>query len=272
MSYSILVNTTDSFEDCWLPFFKLFDIYWPDYKGTIYLNTEKKDFKYKDLDIVCVKNCTHGQDFTTWSEALIIALDTVKTDIVLYMQEDYFLKADAQNATVEHFVKLMQDNDIDGIQLTDQSSKGPFNTTTPYKDLWELKWNAGYRISCQGALWKKEVLKQYVRKHENPWQFEWFGTMRAKLLKHKFFVVSRNIYKQNVNDIIPYVSTGVIQGRWYVKVVDLFKKHSIDIDYAKRGFIDDKQKRAYGPRIYKKIKNVDVKSLVELFTLRHPVK
>ena len=27
---TIFVNTSDNFEDCWEPFFKLFKLYWPD--------------------------------------------------------------------------------------------------------------------------------------------------------------------------------------------------------------------------------------------------
>ena len=55
-NFSILVNTTDSFSDCWNPFFKLFKKYWPNYGGKIYLNTEIKDFKYEGLNIICIKN------------------------------------------------------------------------------------------------------------------------------------------------------------------------------------------------------------------------
>jgi hypothetical protein len=53
--YSILVNTCDKFEDCWDPFFKLFKFYWPDYTGTIYLNTEYKDYSFEGLTIVSLK-------------------------------------------------------------------------------------------------------------------------------------------------------------------------------------------------------------------------
>lgn len=56
MKYSVLVNTCDKFEDCWNPFFQLFSLYWQDYKGTIYLNTEK-DYSFDGLDIIPVKGC-----------------------------------------------------------------------------------------------------------------------------------------------------------------------------------------------------------------------
>ena len=67
--YAILINSTDSFEDCWHPFFKLFSKFWPNYEGKIYLNTETKDFKYHELDIVCIKNnISPPAKKNTWSE------------------------------------------------------------------------------------------------------------------------------------------------------------------------------------------------------------
>ena len=67
--YAILVNTCDKFEDCWEPFFKLFALYWPDYKGPIYLNTEYKTFTYGNLNIISLKICEKKKDHSeiTWS-------------------------------------------------------------------------------------------------------------------------------------------------------------------------------------------------------------
>ncbi len=39
---TVFINTSDNFEDCWDPFFKLFRLYWPDCPYKIVLNTEKR--------------------------------------------------------------------------------------------------------------------------------------------------------------------------------------------------------------------------------------
>jgi len=52
---SIFVNTSDNFEDCWDPFFKLFSIFWPNCPFPIVLNTETKDYSYPGLNIRCTK-------------------------------------------------------------------------------------------------------------------------------------------------------------------------------------------------------------------------
>jgi hypothetical protein len=96
MKYALFVNTCDKFEDCWDPFFKLFAVYWPDFEGTIYLNTEYKEYTYENLNIVAVqgalKNNIPKTERATWSECLKWAMETIEEDVVLYLQEDYFFK------------------------------------------------------------------------------------------------------------------------------------------------------------------------------------
>jgi hypothetical protein len=268
-AYSILVNTTDNFEDCWVPFFTLFKAYWPDYTGKIYLNTETKVFTFPGLHIVSVQNNikTPGKKIT-WSECLLRALNSMDTDVILYMQEDYFLKDLVKNSIVENYVRLMQEHyDIHCIQLTDQGS--PAEAKSAYDSLWTVPRKHRDRVSCQAALWKRDVQKQYIRTYESAWNYEWWGSKRAAILKHNFYVVDKNQYKKDVFEIIPYVFTGVIGGRWFKEIIPLFEKHRIQVDYSRRGF--------YAPpvitfkkRIKAKLKRlpVEIRSTVGLILLR----
>lgn len=230
--YSIIVNTTDHFEDCWLPFFKLFKHYWPEYKGKIYLNTENKTFSYEDLNIISIKN---GLTKGTWSQCLDYALGVIQEVNILYLQEDYFfndiVQGELLNEFYEKFVKLH----IDCLHLTDQSTPGPFKKTTDDM-IWEIEKNAPYRISCQAAYWKKDVLRSYLRKHESAWHFEHYGTKRSTKKNGKFYVVNTNQFGCGKKEILAYVFTGIIKGKWNVKVQQLFSKHNIEIIFSKRGF------------------------------------
>ncbi|HEX4373428.1 MAG TPA: hypothetical protein VHZ50_09025 [Puia sp.] len=265
--YCIFINTTDSFEDCWLPFFKTFSAYWPDFNGTIFLNTEKKDFGFENLNIVSVKNANNNSCTATWSACLLNGLQKVGSEILLYMQEDYFLRAPVDNKLIHDHALLMLDEDIDCIHLTDQHSAGPFKPS-PYPGLWMLSKNADHRISCQAALWKKDILIKYIRAHENPWQFELYGTLRARCMDHKFYTVNLNRHKLHCKEIIPYIFTGVIQGKWYEEVIELFAQHHIEIDFSGRGFITDKERFALLPRIKRKMKDINAKSILEIFKMK----
>ena len=255
MNYAILVNTTDSFEDCWIPFFTLFKKYWPDYKGKIYLNTEKKDFIFKGLDIVCVKNSRHSKTSLKWGECLLRALDFISEDIVLYLQEDYFFNAPVLTEIVNQFVSTIENSEIGCIHLTDQATSGPFHRTE-FSDLFEIDRKAPYRISTQAALWEKEVLKKYVLPFESGWLFEQFGTKRAYIQYNKLFIVDTSKYGCNKIEIIPYIFTGIIKGKWNIDTPELFLKNNINIDFSLRGFFKSDTKKGFAKKISNRIKMI----------------
>lgn len=258
--YSLFVNTTDSFEDCWMPFFTLFAKYWPSFKGQIYLNTERKEFRYPGLNIISIKNGVQDtKSVSSWSTCLQDGLRMVTDEVVLYMQEDYFLESPVDVQRVEKLVELMLGHAVDCIHLTDQHSAGPFDVSE-YPELWKMGKRDFHKISCQAALWKTSVLRSYIRSHENPWQFEMYGTLRAQLGPHQFYTLPRN-NRQQCEPAVPYIFTGVIQGKWFEPVVQLFDKHKIKVDYTIRGFIGDRERFALLPRLKRKWKDVSLKSI-----------
>ena len=132
LSFSILINSSDGFEDCWQPFFTLFGRYWPNCDVPILLNTELKDWAFPGLQIQCtqVQRRSRGTKRLTWSECLAEALSQVKTPLVLYLQEDYFIERPVNFGLIDEFVELMAANsEIKHIGLTHFGSIGPFEST-----------------------------------------------------------------------------------------------------------------------------------------------
>lgn len=253
--YSILVNTCDKFEDCWDPFFKLFSKYWPDYKGKIYLNTEYKDYSFKGLNIIALKVCEGISDTKrlTWSECLKIALSKINEETILYLQEDYFFKDFVKDEIVNSFAGLINLNsDIDCIHLTDQAVI-PDAPSDKYHKLWRVAYKQRYRISCQAALWRKSILSGYLLEHESAWQFEEFGSKRGAIFKHNFYVVDSKWIQLNKFEIIPYIFTGIVQGRWFEEVVPLFQSNEISIDYNIRGYVKNAPKRSLSTKLKNRI-------------------
>jgi hypothetical protein len=246
LKYSILINSTDSFEDCWFPFFTLFKKYWPNYAGKIYLNTETKNYTHSGLNIICTQtNLLNQSKKISWSECLIRALNSIDTEIVLYLQEDYFFKDFVKNNLVEMYVQMMSNKkEIDCIHLTDQGLINDKKSEI-YEGLYSVLNKQRYLVNCQAALWKKSTMLNILRTYENAWQFEEFGSQRAAILKPQIFCVDNSWIKLNEFEIIPYIFTGIIQGRWYEPVVDLFYINDIKIDYSLRGFVKDTPKRTF---------------------------
>lgn len=269
MSYSILINTCDKFEDCWNPFFKLWSLYWKDCNGNIYLNTEYKDYSYPGINITPVKGCaTHNipqNQRATWSQCLKWALESIDTDIILYMQEDYFLKDTVKNDIVEQYVKLMEEHtEIQCIHLTDQAVSA--DQPTPYNHLKTVNPVQRYRVSCQAALWRKKELLDILREHENAWEFEEFGSQRSGIMNHTYLSVDRNYVKLDSFEIIPYIFTGIVQGRWYDPVVELFSKHQIEVDYSIRGFVSERKRKPLKQRIKYRLNKIPkiIRNKIEL--------
>lgn len=239
--YTILVNSCDGFEDCWHPFFKLFSTYWPTRKNQILLNTEKKDWSTPDLEIACTRVQVDGASQPlSWSACLLRALNQVKTPLVLYLQEDYFIERPVNTALIDEFAGLMlEDETIKHIGLTHFGSNGPFEPTDDRR-LWKIGPKARYRISTQAGLWRVETLKSIVRPDENGWMFEIFGTRRAWRRPELFLTANRDLYGPKTKPIIQYTPTGVMKGKWHPAMPALFNAHGISINFHKRGFYKTK--------------------------------
>ena len=232
---TILVNSSDGFEDCWSPFFELLHIFWPNCNHPIMLNTEFKDYHNDKFNIKSSKVHTGVTNRKlTWSECLIEVLKKIDTDILLYLQEDYFIEKSINSKKIDEFIGLMQGNkNIKYIGLTHFGNGGKF-TEWQNNDLQLVSQNAEYRISTQAALWDKTTLLSYLRSDENGWMFEIFGTKRAQKRNDLFLTANRSIYNFD-NPIIYYEHTGIIKGKWHHRMPELFKNYYITIDFNKRG-------------------------------------
>ncbi|WP_345985253.1 hypothetical protein WCX49_11665 [Sulfurimonas sp. HSL-1656] len=273
MKISLLVNTCDAFEDCWDPFFALFKKYWPDFDGVIYLNTETKSYAYPGLDIVPlrvagIKNL--GPFGLTWSECLIDALGLIDDDVILYMQEDYFLRDYVKSDLVMKYLRLIkEDGGIGCIHLTDQGTP-PDVTREKKHELYPGDIAHRDLLSCQAAFWKKEVLVKCLKPSESGWQFEEYGSKRARYLDLGIYTPDRSYIRKDVFELLPYVFTGIVQGRWKREVTTLFEANGIRMDFSKRGFIDEAKPLTVFERIVRKIKRFPTRvvNYKDVFTLR----
>jgi len=235
--YSIFVNSTDSFEDTWEPFFRLLYEYWPQ-SALVTLNTETKSYRHPDVPIACTQVARAGESRIPWGECMLRALDHIPTEMFVYLQDDYFLYDPVLTGVVDEAAQVMLEEGLDCLRLMECGGSGPWEPTS-YPWLWSLARNAKYRIALQAGLWTKTGMRKYLRAHESPWQMEIWASRRAARIPGKIWCVSREVYSDDHPQVIPYVPTGIVKGRWNRDAVELlFAQHSIEMPFEKRGWWD----------------------------------
>jgi hypothetical protein len=234
--FAVLVSSCDAYEDCWEPFFTLLTTYWRPFEPVVYLNTETKAFSFAGLDIRCPRVEATADRGLAWSDRLMRCLDCIPEEIVLYMQEDYFVKEDVDVEMINELVEVMQTDRLSHISLVQSRRRG---IASNYEFLDRIQQRDDYRICAQAGLWRVPVLKSYLRRHESVWELEWYGSRRARRRPDSFFFVNQHYEQVHGRRVIPYRATGIVHGRWARPVVeDLFARHGIEVDFSRRGFLD----------------------------------
>lgn len=227
---SVLVNSCDSYEEAWIPFFALFFKFWPDCPFDLYLATQSK--QYNDPRVKTIK--TIGG---TWSERINRALREIDTPYVLLFLEDYFLQAPIKS---REFYKY-----LDAIQTDDKVGAFFFNKiigfrepSEKYPDMYDMnKTNlTKYHLNCQVALWNKSVFEAATSIPMSPWEFETkaFDIVSSEVRERNFYCSKSTINSRIQEDDIftylihPDTGYGISKEKWLWNNKRLFKKYDID--------------------------------------------
>ena len=233
------MTSCDKYDDAWFPFFKLFQIMWPDCPFPLYLNTEAKDFAFDGLDITCL----HPASLTdakgnaiSWSNRLKQAVEKIEAEYIVFLLEDFFLKSPVRSEMIEDCLSWMdQDPSVVFIDFY----HAPHEQEIANKEFSPTKRDYDWAINANAALWRKDFLLSILR-DENPWDFEFLATARWRKTKYKVYThldgfapVFDYLYQ---TDLASW--SAIYKGQWIKDVPALFAAHGIEMDFEKRGFID----------------------------------
>lgn len=233
---SILVNSCDKYVDAWEPFFRLLHIQWPDCPYNIFLNTESKKYECDFLNvstICCGKN-------KSWSQRVKYALSLIDTDYVLFFLEDFFLMSPVNSYLLSNAVDEIQRNKRIGfISFNPDLDKalGYWKIDREYNEYYVyVSKKSKYRINAQANLWRKSFLNNVLKDNENAWEFEVYGTIRAKLMHQ--ITLSRKIDSDKVFDYHTYqrFGYGINRGKWLQNNKSLFDKYAINVNFNNLGW------------------------------------
>jgi hypothetical protein len=239
--YAVFVSSSDAYSDLWDLFFSLFKKYWPGFSGTIYLNTEEKDYRCEGLNIVATRVGRHRH----FGETFHAGLDRVQESDVLLMMIDYLFMGPVSEEKLARCFRVFKDEDWAALCLYRQGYPNVRETGTsgvlrvfPY---------TAHLFSFQTAFWKKAVLREMVADHESPWTAEYYGTLRANVLKLPAGVVTRDMMP------IPYLPEGALrEGKWVQPMIEFLNGIGAAVDYAKRGRFVHEGRVSLGRRIWRR--------------------
>lgn len=219
--------TNSNSEDCWTPFLSRMKRHAP----------KVRLLMVSDKEVPGAKTVLYSNDepyYTHWARAL----KAVPDDVVLYLQEDFFLFDDVDMERVSEYAHLVSSDSelwyvklLRGMEKPIKAGDTLFRIhahTTPYP------W------AKQPCLWKKEkLLALFENTKPNHWLDEnkkfivdWMRRNMGYALSHYDGEPKRgsNHYDSNV---WPYVATGVVHGKWNTReypkeMAAIFSEYGID--------------------------------------------
>lgn len=254
---SVLIVSCDKYSDLWPYFFRFFEIHWPDCPFPILLGSNHKIWSGAQAKTICV-----GDD-KTWATNLRYMLEKVETPWVMVLLEDFFLVEDVTTQKVRIALSVAQKENSDCLRLavSKRASVVVPATVREYEGLQFGHFLKGtpYRISTQGAIWKRQTLMALLDESYSAWDFEIIGTQVAEQLEIKILGVFQN-------PILKY-RHAVERGKWLPQGIENCTRVGLEIDYSKRPALSQEELSAMLAR-GKNLKSWIVKACVPQFVLK----
>lgn len=242
---SVLVVSFDAYSDLWGTFFTLFKRYWSDCPYKVYLGSNHKVFEG-------VETITIGDDIS-WCDNLRRFLDRIETPYVLLLLDDFFFDKKVDNQRIRELFEYMKANNVDCMRL--RPSPIAARTIDRKLDIGLAEPGSPYFINSQSAIWKKEVLFNFLKPGKNIWQFELENSRNS-------VEFSSDLYKictSNRSDISFH--NGVERGKYYSETIRFLKSEGLEVDPSHRGIINDS---GVGYKIRRKISKTKMFVFIKL--------
>lgn len=202
-----MVLSCDIYSDIWPVYFSQFNKYWPDYDGMLFLNTEKISDIPIDLNKYNISLPVKSfPSDTPWAKRLFLSLQQIEEDFVLLVLDDFIFTDYVDVKEIDRCLNYMvDDKEIVCFNFRPTRGKSIAKDYVRY----ELKDRGSeFRINLQAAIWRKSFLLKFIRVHENPWQFETWGSIRARRYKEKIYHI-----REEATNVFYYPMGGIIADR-----------------------------------------------------------
>lgn len=186
----ILLHTMDSYSWTWNHWYTLFKKYVSNH-GPIYFLSEEKEPDFVD-EVIHIKS-GKGE----WGERLLKGLEQIDSDLVFYMQEDFWATSNLilSNDILDLFYEL----DMETLHIVKHDLRLNLPQIHIKDNLYKFTPKSQFSLNHQFGLWNINCLKGNVRPNENPWNNEIHGTNRRNLKPHKVYQIRYDWYVTSVS-------------------------------------------------------------------------
>lgn len=229
--YALMILGCDKNSELLPMFLRNLKKYWPQYNKEVYINTESVRFHDERFDLVFPsKECDIS---TPWAQRLYDFLKEYPYEYVVFLLDDFILGDFVDNDELNRVHEIMLNNsEIACFNFMETYKDKEDSIKEEYERYYLKNRKAEFRINLQAAIWRKDFLMKFIRKHENPWQFETWGSKRSQRFTDKIYHMQKK-----AKHVFIYPEGGVFaDGKWYEqKTIDFLKKEGFDIDLSIRG-------------------------------------
>ncbi len=221
---SILIIGYDGYKDVWDHDVELLNKYWKQRPKT-YLADSILRPEYEGVEII---NAGEGSE---WSRKVQVALETIESQYVILLLEDFFVTDYVDNSEFRAIVDMIEKDEIKFYQLLVQLINPRWEKGKFYKgnrDIKIIPTNKKYGLNLQAAIWKKDFLKEVVGTgNYNAWEFEVNQLGREDYNENKieYLIDLRNVLK---------ITHAIVQSQYLRGAKRKLRKLGINILEAER--------------------------------------
>jgi len=180
MNFTILVGTCEKYSFLWDNFTTLFNKYWDhSIECQKYFLSDVNSKPYDGFDWIIGNGLSQA-------DRIRLACDTVNTDYILWLQDDYFFRKTINKCFFENYFSLIQNLDIDRFGIHEDSTF--YNKSLLSNSVYKKSQDTLYSISMQASIWKKSFLKYCTFNYNNIWEMEVDGSqVLNNTITHKIY-------------------------------------------------------------------------------------
>lgn len=224
MNCSLVILSSDNYNDCWKPFKTLKDRYWINCPYETYILTETKKCEY-------FKTINKNYGINEWTRRIRESLKEIPTKYVLIMMDDFFIRNKVNQDRIDYILANFNDNTAFFNFEQEYDKQNVECGLNGFKKII----NGICKISCQAGIWDREKLIKLLNITCTPWEWERLNIARD----YEYYINSGDLiidYGFKVGDF------SIVGGKWAKEIVPFFEKENIEIDYSKRGFFSNDKK------------------------------